>query len=164
MSNTSRKLRVPLLARFITLLITGLAGIYLVAVLIRKSRKGEAAVNSVIKKSEWVNLYPLILAQSKLETANYTSRVYRDLNNLFGMNVPSKRPFLGERGTRTPEGGTYAKYPDDVTSVKDYVEWLRYTKFPTNSMNSETFVNEMQRRGYFTTSKENYLKALKSWL
>ena len=132
--------------------------------MIVNSKKGEAAIREVIRKSEWVNLYPLILAQSKVETANFTSNVYRANNNLFGMNVPSKRPFLGERGTPTPEGGTYARYKNDVTSVRDYVEWLKYTKFPTYSMTPETFVNQMKQRGYFTASEETYLRAIKSRL
>lgn len=164
MSNISRRSGRLSLPALITLLITGLLLIYSVVIWITNRKKGQAAISQVIRDSEWVNLYPLILAQSKLETANFTSNVYRNNNNLFGMNVPTKRPFLGERGSPSPEGGIYAKYKNDLTSVRDYVEWLRYTKFPTYSMTPETFVNQMKQRGYFTASESGYLKALKSWI
>lgn len=80
------------------------------------------------------------------------------------MNVPKKRPFIGSIGLATPEGGTYAKYKNDLESAKDYLLWLSYTKFPENVVTSKDFVDAMLTRGYFTASPDLYLKMINSYL
>ncbi len=160
MSNTSRKSLVPLVLGFGLLLISGLIVLYFLIV----KPKRQAAISKVIGESEWAALLPFIVAQSKLETKNYTSNVYNQNNNLFGMKVPSQRPFLGSVGSKASDGGNYASYSNDVNSVRDYIEWLRYTSFPTRVDGAEHFVRAMKTRGYFTANEVEYLKALKSWL
>jgi hypothetical protein len=160
MSNISRKSLVPLVLGFGLLLISGLIALYLLIV----KPKGITAISKVIDNSEWAALLPFIIAQSQLETANFTSNVYKSSNNLFGMKVPSKRPFLGVIGSGASDGGNYAKYSSDVNSVRDYLEWLRYTNFPTRVDSAEHFVRAMKSRGYFTANESEYLKALNSWL
>lgn len=160
MSNTYRKSLLPLVLGFALLLISGLIALYFLIV----KPKGAQAIRQVINGSDWANLLPFIIAQSKVETANFTSRVYRENNNLFGMKVAVKRPFLGSIGTPASDGGNYSYYPNDVVSVRDYVEWLRYTNFPRVVASASQFVSEMKKRGYFTANETEYLKALQSWL
>lgn len=66
--------------------------------------------------------YPdIVLLQSRLETGNYSSDIFLNGNNLFGMKLPSRRP--------TVATGTYkahAKYAHWSDSVIDYVLWQEY--------------------------------------
>lgn len=64
----------------------------------------------------------LILAQSALETANFTSRRIVEDNNAFGMKMPAVRPT-----TATGSGaGGFAAYASLEDSVLDYFERQRY--------------------------------------
>lgn len=118
----------------------------------------------VVTQSRYRDLWPFILAMAKHETANFTSNVYKTNNNAFGMNVPSKRPFIGTKGTPTPEGANYAKYKTVADSFSDLLLYFEYTNFPDDVTTAEQFVNALQRRKYFTDSQSNYLQGLKSWL
>lgn len=136
----------------------------LLFLLFSKRKKGTEAIKSQVSKTEYAELIPYLVAQAKHETANFTSNVYKTNNNMFGMNVPSRRPFEGTAGTKTPEGGNYAKYVDDEQSARDMVLWLRFTKFPSWVANTSVFVDELVKRNYFTDDRENYLKALQAWI
>lgn len=60
--------------------------------------------------------YPeVILAQAKLESGNYTSRAFREQNNLFGLHVARQRPTLAKKGK-----GKLAHYNSWRDSVVDY--------------------------------------------
>lgn len=61
----------------------------------------------------------IVYAQFQLETGNGKSFQARNMNNLFGMAIPSRRVFVG---TRTP-GSQYASYPHWHYSVIDYALW-----------------------------------------
>jgi flagellum-specific peptidoglycan hydrolase FlgJ len=59
----------------------------------------------------------IVYAQFQLETGHGTSELYLEHNNLFGMQVPNKRPYLGKRGT------LYAHYEHWHHSCHDYLIW-----------------------------------------
>lgn len=62
-------------------------------------------------------------AQSKLESGNFTSTIFKENNNLFGMKHPQRR--------ETTSIGTHrnhAKYHSWQDSVKDYALWQEYYK------------------------------------
>lgn len=60
--------------------------------------------------------YPyIVLAQAKIESGNYTSKVFRENNNLFGMKEPNVRTTTA-LGTKN----SHAYYLDWVSSVYDY--------------------------------------------
>lgn len=60
--------------------------------------------------------YPyIVLAQAKIESGNYTSKVFRENNNLFGMKEPNVRTTTA-LGTKN----SHAYYSDWVSSVYDY--------------------------------------------
>ncbi len=70
---------------------------------------------------EGVKYKDIVLLQSRLETGNYSSDIFLNGNNLFGMKYPSRRP--------TVATGTYkahAKYAHWSDSVVDYVLWQEY--------------------------------------
>ncbi|MBE0679887.1 MAG: glucosaminidase domain-containing protein [Bacteroidales bacterium] len=78
----------------------------------------------LLKKSleyEGVLYQDIVLLQSQLETGHYTSDIFLNGNNLFGMKYPSYRP--------TVATGTYkehAKYAHWSDSVIDYTLWQKY--------------------------------------
>ena len=60
--------------------------------------------------------YPyIVLAQAKIESGNYTSKVFKENNNLFGMKEPNVRTTTA-LGTKN----SHAYYLDWVSSVYDY--------------------------------------------
>lgn len=60
--------------------------------------------------------YPyIVLAQAKIESGNYTSKVFRENNNLFGMKEPNLRTTTA-LGTKN----NHAYYTSWISSVYDY--------------------------------------------
>jgi uncharacterized FlgJ-related protein len=63
--------------------------------------------------------YPdVVLAQAKIETGNFTSKIFRENNNMFGMKLPYRR-----KTTAVGENRNHAKYTDWIQSIKDYKLW-----------------------------------------
>jgi hypothetical protein len=94
--------------------------------------------------------YPeTVLAQARLETGNFTSDIFKENHNLFGMKLAGKRPTsaLGEnRG--------HAKYRNWKDSVVDYALLQSYiiAKLPRN--NNEEYRNYIQK---FYSETSDYL-------
>jgi hypothetical protein len=66
--------------------------------------------------------YPdIVLLQSQLETGHYTSDIFLNGNNLFGMKYPSHRPTVA-----TGSYKEHAKYAHWSDSVIDYTLWQKY--------------------------------------
>jgi uncharacterized FlgJ-related protein len=63
--------------------------------------------------------YPdVVLAQARLETGNFTSKVFRENNNLFGMKLPRVR-----NTTAIGEQNSHADYASWRQSIIDYKLW-----------------------------------------
>jgi len=70
---------------------------------------------------EGIKYKDIVILQSRLETGNYSSDIFLNGNNLFGMKYPSRRP--------TVAAGIYkehAKYTHWSDSVIDYALWQEY--------------------------------------
>lgn len=64
-------------------------------------------------------VYPeIVLAQAKIETGYFTSRIFRENKNLFGMKLPRSRTT-----TAVGENRNHAVYLDWKQSVYDYKLW-----------------------------------------
>jgi len=108
---------------------------------------------------------PYIIAQAKLESGNFTSRVFKTDNNYFGMKLPVKRPTVAAGpGLMSPEGNNYARYNSESDSVTDLLLWMEYTKFPVAVDSPEQYTMELKSRNYFGSSESAYLKNIKYWL
>jgi hypothetical protein len=70
---------------------------------------------------EGIKYQDIVLLQSRLETGNYTSDIFRNGNNLFGMKYPGLRPTVATGIYR--EHAQYAHWSD---SVIDYSLWQKY--------------------------------------
>ena len=113
----------------------------------------------------------LIVAQARVESADYTSSVFAKNNNLFGMKF-NNQP-LATKGSPAPksEGDFYAKYRTPAESTKDLVGRLYKTSRKgvgfdqlKNVKDSTEFANKLKQRDYFGITAEQYAKALQSKL
>lgn len=83
----------------------------------------------------------LIYGQSRLETGNFWSNIYKENKNLFGMKKPSirKTKVVGEnRG--------HATYLTHWGSIYDY--FLRQKHFNINYENKRQYIDDTQSSGY----------------
>lgn len=70
---------------------------------------------------EGIKYQEVVLLQSRLETGFYTSDIFLNGNNLFGMKYPERRPTVATGTYR--EHAQYAHWSD---SVIDYALWQEY--------------------------------------
>lgn len=75
--------------------------------------------------------YPdIALAQAKIESGHFTSPIFKENNNLFGMKLPGQR-----QTTAIGKNRGHAKYKSWQDSVKDYKLWqdqLGWSSLPKN--------------------------------
>src|ERR1041385_5438982 len=124
------------------LVITGLL-ISLALSLRTKSKFSPLGVLYILFSPHW-RLLRYIIAQAKVESANFTSNVYLTDNNMFGMKQNS-RPY-DTPGLVAPDGGRYAHYKNDFDSIRDFVAYLAQTNFPTTVPGVEQYALEMKTR------------------
>lgn len=79
----------------------------------------EAAFKKYLKQIR-IKYPETAFAQAKLESSNFTSKLFKNNNNLFGMQVAQKRVKTCER-----HPGVYAKYTSWKLSVLDYAFFQR---------------------------------------
>ena len=100
--------------------------------------------------SQWIT------AQSAHETANFTSYIYRDNLNAFGMTYQGQKEALGEKNG-------YAYYDNYPESVADYRRLFRSYGF-VSAGTVDSFVKLLKGRGYFTAPEKEYLAGVKFFL
>ena len=110
------------------------------------------------KYTDWIT------AIAQFETADFSSKIFNENRNAFGMTVPRIRNFLGSTSDIYHEGLPMAKYSSTYRSAQDFVEYLKYFNYPTNIKTIDSFVQMMKDKGYFSDSYENYLRGVKSYL
>lgn len=120
---------------------------------------------TIIQNSEYSQLLPYLKLQAKVESANYTSKLFREYNNAFGMGCVRQRKTTQVGCTDPVFDGGQSKgiYRNVNESIKDQLLWLRARKFPLSVGSLSDFAYMMRKKGFYTTSQENYEKALRSW-
>lgn len=85
--------------------------------------------------------YPhIVLAQAKLESGGFKSKIFRKNNNMFGMRMPKQRPT-----TAIGENNGFALYRDWIDCLYDY---CLYQAYAMKTVDDET--------EYFTRLEEKY--------
>lgn len=64
-----------------------------------------------------------IIRQAKLETGHFSSAIFQENNNLFGMKSPKVRKTVS-----TGENRGHATYDHWTDSIRDYILWMDYYK------------------------------------
>lgn len=121
----------------------------------------------------------LIVAQARLESSDYTSNVFKNNNNLFGMKFVGQkgvsRGTLAPQSERTCNGNCnsdyYAKYNSPSDSVGDLVGRLyKITRNGigfdqlANAKDSTDFATKLKQRGYYGATATQYAKGLNAKL
>lgn len=111
----------------------------------------------------------LIIAQARLESADYTNNQFKSNNNIFGFKYVNQP--LATKGNISPEGNYYAKYKSPQDSAKDYIN--RYFGFSRggvstddlkNSTDSTDFANKLKQRGFFGITAKQYAAGIEAKL
>lgn len=85
----------------------------------RRAEMPFSTTNMLKMMTEIGIVYPdIVMAQAKIETGHFTSRVFKENNNLFGMRLPRQRST-----TATGEQYNHARYTSWMQSVIDYKLW-----------------------------------------
>lgn len=99
--------------------------------------------------------YPyIVLAQAKFESGNFTSKIFKQNNNMFGMRKARQRITTAES-----EKSTYAYYRDWIDAVHDYA---MYQSVVMRSVENEE--NYFNRLGERYAEDTLYISKLKSMI
>lgn len=106
----------------------------------------------------------LIIAQGMLESGKFTSGLFKNHNNIFGMKMPRKRPakfIAGPAVKNIPpknEGTTpYAAYNTVEDSVNDLIDYLHYVRFAFTASTPREYVTFLWKKNYFGGLYRHYL-------
>jgi hypothetical protein len=139
------------------LLLVGLIGLPVAAVALFRRSNPQAVITRVMRNEgvdektikQWI-------AISAFETAGWTSRVFRDSNNLFNLRVPGSVTLsYGEKQT------VYGSLEDSVNGLFQHV--LRPFSYPLNYSSIDSQVQAMKQRGFFTSGLQSYIDGVKLW-
>lgn len=89
------------------------------------------------------------VAVSKHETANFTSEIFLNLNNAFGI--------------KTNDLSGYRKYQSVYESAQDFARWLQRKNVPPG-LSLKGLIYFMKSNGYFEDNLENYYNGAAAWL
>jgi uncharacterized FlgJ-related protein len=99
--------------------------------------------------------YPdIVMAQAKIETAHFTSKIFRENHNLFGMKLPRQRST-----TAIGEQYNHAEYTSWRQSVIDYKIWQDRVLIKVKS--KRAYLKYLSK--YYATDKQ-YVKLIKQMI
>lgn len=137
-----------------------LIGALIASKLFRQKFSQKTSQFNEISKAGYPNLEKFIIAQSKFETGNFSSPIFKENNNLFGMKLPKSRST-----TAIGENRGHAKFSNTRDSVIDLTMWLNMYKSQAQKITTlSEYVAFLKSKRYFEDSITNYLNGLKKWL
>jgi len=111
--------------------------------------------NMIATMNEIGILYPdIVIAQAKLETGHFTSKVFKENHNLFGMKLPEQRST-----TAIGEQNNHASYTSWRQSVIDYKLWQ--DRVLTKVKSRRAYLRYLNK--YYATNKQ-YVKLIKQMI
>lgn len=118
-------------------------------------------------------LASLIVGQARYETNDYTSNVFKTLNNAFGYKYVGQTKWPVGAGTGAPskdaqgnaDGGTYAKYKSVADSTGEIVDWIKRRqaegKININAIQTpEQYATALKNSGYYGQTASTYAKGI----
>lgn len=146
-----------------------LGGIALIGGLFAFSSAGNPMAKPInssrLRRSKYGNYAKWIEAMARHESGNYTSKIAKENNNIFGMGFPYSRPAANEGTTEHKiERQFMSNYKSYDQAIEDLLLWFDYNNFPTDLERVEDFAERLRMKGYYTDTLNNYTKALKKWL
>lgn len=96
----------------------------------------------------------VVFAQAVLESGQFTSKLFKSANNLFGMRIPTKRESSANGQTKSG----YSSYEDWVFSVYDYSLWQNYMLKNKNDLTKKEYLALL---GKIYAQDKRYVSSLK---
>lgn len=97
-----------------------------------------------------------ITSQAAFETGGFTSTIFKENNNLFGMKSAGQSLVVGEnRG--------HAVYNSIEDSIKDYAKWYRNHKMLPFYITIDSFVLDLKKERYFEADILRYLRGVQHY-
>jgi len=146
-------------SKFLTLFIlVFLAGTLLAFRMI--SRRPEAQIRRIFRRSKYSKMIPLIIAQAKHETANFTSNIFRTQNNAFSI----KHAFKRKDQPGFDEGKAHRSYKNVKDSARDLLDLFEWNNFNPNLTNAMSYAMALKADHYYEATADSYAKGINSWL
>jgi len=92
-----------------------------------------------------------LTAQAAHETGNFTSKIFKENNNLFGMKHPAIR-----QTTSIGEKKGYASYTSIESSIEDMALYLKSRGYLSNYTTIGAYVKALKEKSYFEDLTANY--------
>jgi uncharacterized FlgJ-related protein len=106
----------------------------------------------------------LIVAQSKHESGNYTNKLTKLHNNIFGRHY-SKYDTLALGDGGEAEGHTrFARYKSIADATNSQYKYFLRKKYSLDWYNVDDFVKELKSKNYFEDKTDNYKKSINKLL
>lgn len=100
----------------------------------------------------------LIVAQAGFETGNFTSTIFLENKNLFGMKLPKIR-----KTTAIGEARGHAVYKSWEDSIKDYWLYNKALGYLSNYSTVVNFVRALVQKKYFEAKPEDYQRGVETY-
>jgi len=138
-----------------------LAALFLMLLKAMSRRKKMTTINETGKTVyllliEWgfnPHLAQYITAQAAHETANFTSKVFLQNNNLFGYKYVRQAIALGEKNG-------HAYYANITNSIQDFKRYFTIRGYPRYFATVTDYVQALKNNGYFEAPIEEYIKGV----
>lgn len=98
-----------------------------------------------------LNMSRFLTAQAAHETGNFTSTIFKNNHNLFGMKLPRVR-----QTTAIGSSKGHAVYASIEDSIKDMALYLKSMGYLASYTTIAAYVKELKVKNYFEDSAENY--------
>lgn len=105
--------------------------------------------------SETMSAY--IASQSAFETGNFTSKLFKRNNNLFGMTDASGRE---NKQLRVDSDG-FGVYASPYTAILDFKDYYNFKKYWYSYGSLESYIGALKQNKYFTAPEDEYLNGVK---
>jgi uncharacterized FlgJ-related protein len=109
----------------------------------------------------------LMIAWSKHETGDFTSKFFKQYNNLFGYSYVPGAAYQSGPGTNADNGVPIAAYSSPEMSVRENIAWVKRRqaegKFPADLGTIKTpdqLATLLKKAGYYQDSLANYAAGL----
>lgn len=120
-----------------------------------KSNKVEQLRAALIKAGFKKETAALIVAQAAHESANFTSVLYTEYNNPFGM----KQPLVRKTTSKATFRG-YAVFESIEAAAVDMLLWFKARKMPLTFTSTENYIDVLITKQYFEAGKAEYLNGV----
>jgi len=131
----------------------------------RRKEKPLKAISRILKAQGLEpSMIRLLQAQAIHETGNFTSRLFLEQNNVFGMKVPSIRKTLNIAPLTGGMGTGFSIFLGIDDSVKDMLLYLDHFNIPLDLADPFLYAQILKDKNYYEDPVEVYFKGLANGL